>query len=179
MRQVKTLIALSISLILLPAVGSWARADEKRVKMKQLPKAVQQTVRAQSKGGRIREISRETENGNTYYEIELFINGRKRDVLIDSTGAVVEVEEEVSFDSLPQAVRAGIENHSEGGKVVFVESITRNDAVVAYEAQIKAAKTNLEVKVGLDGSLISKENDEDEAEERASSGKGSQKSKKP
>jgi hypothetical protein len=49
----------------------------------------------------------------------------------------------------------------------MVESITKNDAVVAYEAHIKIGKKSLEVKVSPDGQLISTESDEDEEDDRA------------
>lgn len=177
MKRVKLVSTLLMSLSLLSALNSQAHADEKPVRMKNLPKAVQQTVKQQSKGAKIRGLSMETENGNVYYEVELRINGHSKDVLIDQTGAVVEVEEETSFDSLPQAVKAGIESHAEGGRIVFVESITRNATIVAYEAQIRLGQRILEVKVDTGGQLISKENDEDEAREKAASKKTSQKDK--
>src|SRR4051812_35886143 len=67
--------------------------SERSVKMKDLPAAVQQTVREQSRGAKIRGLSVETENGVTNYEVELLVNGHSRDVLIDPSGAVVTVEE--------------------------------------------------------------------------------------
>ena len=57
--------------------------SERPVKMKDLPAAVQQTVREQSRGARIRGLSIETENGVTNYEVELKVNGHSRDVRSD------------------------------------------------------------------------------------------------
>jgi hypothetical protein len=131
-----------------------AQADEKPAKMKNLPKAVQQTVEEQSKGATILGLSKETEGGKTYYEVELKVNGHHKDVLIDSTGAVVESEEEVALDSLSPAVKTGIEKQVGKGKIVMVESITRNGSVVAYEAHIKTRWKTKEIKVSTDGELI-------------------------
>ncbi len=130
------------------------RADEKPVKMKKLPQAVQQTVEEQSKGATLLGISKETENGKTYYEVELKVNGHHKDVLIDSTGAVVESEEEIALEALPAAAKTGIEKQAEKGKIVFVESITKNGRIVAYEAHIKTGRKSKEIKVGADGELI-------------------------
>jgi hypothetical protein len=52
-------------------------------------------------------LSREKENGQVFYQAELTVNGHSKDVLIDSTGVIVEVEEQVAMDSLPSAVRCG------------------------------------------------------------------------
>jgi uncharacterized membrane protein YkoI len=131
-----------------------AQDNEKRVKMKDLPQAVQDTVREQSKGATLRGLAKEVEHGQTYYEAELKVKGHNKDILIDPTGAVVEVEEQVALASLPPDVRVGIEKQAGKGKIVNVESITKNNAVVAYEAHIKTGKKSSEVKVGTDGQLI-------------------------
>jgi uncharacterized membrane protein YkoI len=135
------------------SVPFYARADEKPVRMKNLPKAVQQTVEEQSKGATILGLSRETENGKTYYEVELKVNGHHKDVLIDAAGAVVESEEEVEVEALPPAVKSAIEKLAGKGKIVMVESITKNGNIVAYEAHIKNGRKTKEIKVGTDGEL--------------------------
>src|SRR5689334_14100934 len=98
---------------------------ERPVKMSELPEAVRRTVREQSRGAKVRGLSVETENGVTNYEVELKIDGRTRDVLIDPSGAVVAVEEQVALASLPPAVRTAIHQSAGGGRVVLVESISK------------------------------------------------------
>ncbi|MFY9609303.1 MAG: hypothetical protein WAU45_11905 [Blastocatellia bacterium] len=156
-----------------------ACASEKPVKMKNLPEVVRKTVREQSKGATIQGLSKETEDGKIYYEVELKVNGHNKDVLIDSTGAVVEVEEEIGMGSLPVTVKAEIDRHVGAGKITMVESVSKNNVVVAYEAHIRTGKKYSEVKVGSDGQLISTESDEDEAKEKAVTKKSSSKAKKP
>jgi hypothetical protein len=51
----------------------------------------------------------ENENGQTYYEAEMTVNGHGREVPIDKSGAVVEVEQQVPFESLPASVREGLQ----------------------------------------------------------------------
>jgi uncharacterized membrane protein YkoI len=131
-----------------------SREQESRVKMKDLPAVVQQTVREQSKGAVIRGLSREIENGETRYEVELKVNGHNRDVLIDPTGAVVEVEEQVTLSSLPAAVRRTISRRAAGGKIVSVESLTKGGSLVWYEAHVKKAGKSREIKVNPAGQLV-------------------------
>jgi hypothetical protein len=128
--------------------------SEHSVKMKELPAAVQQTVREQSRGAKIRGLSVETENGVTNYEVELQVNGHGRDVLIDPSGAVVSVEEQVALASVPADVRAAIVRSAGGGRVVIVESISKGGAVEAYEAHVRRGRRTVEIKVGPDGHLI-------------------------
>ena len=51
----------------------------------------------------------------------------------------------------------------------MVESITRDNVLVEYEAHIIRAGKKSEIKVDADGKSIDSENDEDEAKEKAES----------
>ena len=128
--------------------------SEHSVKMSELPAAVQQTVREQSRGAKIRGLAVETENGVTNYEVELRVNGHTRDVLIDPSGTVVAVEEQVALASLPATVRDGIVKNAGGGRVGIVESISKGGVIEAYEAHVKRGRRTVEIKVGPDGQLI-------------------------
>ena len=126
-------------------------AQEKKIKRSDLPAAVEKTVAAQSRGAVVRGFSQENENGQTYYEVELTVNGHGKDVTMDQAGAIVEVEEEVALDSLPPAVKDGLQAKAGKGKVVQVESITKHGKLVAYEAGVATGGKKSEVQVGPDG----------------------------
>jgi hypothetical protein len=126
-------------------------AAEKQLKMADLPPGVQKAVQEQSKGTTIRGLSKEVENGKTFYEAELRVSGHNKDLLIDPAGSIVEIEEEVALDSLPAAVKGGLEKQAAGAKIVVVESVTKGNAVVAYEARIKTAGKTSEIRVTPDG----------------------------
>lgn len=128
--------------------------QEKRVRMKDLPPAVQKTVREQSKGATVRGLAQETEGGKTNYEVELRVNGHNKDVLIDPSGAVVVVEEQVSLESLPAAVKAAIIQNAGKGKIGMIESITEGGVLTAYEAHVRTGRKSREVKVNPAGELI-------------------------
>jgi hypothetical protein len=134
-----------------------AQDYEKKVRMRDLPKPVQRTVREQSRNATLRGLTKEVEKGKTYFEAELRINGHSKDVLIDPTGVVVEIEEEVPLNSLTAEVRAAIEKSAGNGRIVYVESITKNGTVVAYEAHIEKAGKRSEVKVSSDGEVLPSE----------------------
>lgn len=146
--------AVVVSLALATSLGFSALDSEERVKMNDLPEAVQKTVLEVSKGLKLRELTREVEKGETFYEAELEVNGHTRDVLIDPTGAVVLIEEEVEWSSVPAAAQAAIEKAAGGGKVVLVESLSRNDRVEVYEAHVRKGWKRFEVKVDPDGKAI-------------------------
>jgi uncharacterized membrane protein YkoI len=87
-------VGFRISLLLFGVV--LGQESERRVKLKDLPQAVQQAVREPSHGATIKGFSKEVEHGQTFYEVEMRVNGHGKDVLIDPSGTVVEIEEEVA-----------------------------------------------------------------------------------
>jgi uncharacterized membrane protein YkoI len=146
--------------ILLTAVllfAGLAVAEEKKIKRADLPPAVEKTVAAQSVGATVKGFSKEIEKGQTYYEAELIVNGHTKDILIDSNGAIVEVEEEVAMNALPAEVKAGLHAKAGEGKLVKVETLTKNDKLVAYEAQVTKGGKKSEVQVGPDGKALDHE----------------------
>lgn len=132
-------------------------APEKKIKRSDLPAAVQKTVDAQSAGATVKGFSEEKENGQTFYEAEIVVNGLAKDILIDPTGAVVEVEQQVSFNSLPAEVKSGLRAKAGKGKIEKVESLTKHDKLVAYEAVVRTDGKKSEIQVGPDGKPLSHE----------------------
>jgi hypothetical protein len=132
-------------------------AQEKKIPRADLPPAVEKTVAAQSQGATIKGFSQEKEKGQIYYEAEMTVSGHSKDVLIDVNGAVVEVEEQVAFDSLPLAVKEGLQAKAGAGKILKVESLTKHDKLVAYEAKVETDGKKKEIQVGPDGKSLAHE----------------------
>ena len=86
------------------SVALWAA--ETRVQMQDLPEPVQKTVQEQTKNAKLRGLAKEVENGQTYYEAETIVNGKSRDILIDPSGTIVEVEEATELGS-PRSSQEG------------------------------------------------------------------------
>ena len=130
-------------------------AQEKKIKRSD--PAVEKTVAAQSQRATIRGFSEERENGQMYYEAEMTVDGHSKDLLVDNSGAIVEVEEQVAMDSLPAPVKEGLQTKAGKGKLVKVESITKHEKLVAYEAQVVTGGKKSEVQVGPDGKPLDHE----------------------
>ena len=141
--------------VLLLAGG--ASAQEKKIKRSDLPPAVKKTVAAQSAGATIRGFSTEKENGQTLYEAELTVNGHSKDISMTADGSIVEIEEQVSLDSLPAEVKAGLQAKAGNGKILKVESLTKKNKLVAYEAKVETNGKKTEIQVGPDGKPIDHE----------------------
>jgi hypothetical protein len=76
------------------------------------------------------------------------------DVLIDPSGEVVEVEEEVALPSLPPKVSEGLQKKAGSGKIAKVESLRKRGILVAYEAQVRTGNRHSEAQVGPKGETV-------------------------
>src|SRR5712664_2474666 len=152
--KVNLFVAVAASGLLLAGT---AAAQEKKIKRSDLPPAVEKTVAAQSEGATIKGFSTEKEKGQTLYEVEMTVNGHSKDILIAADGSIVEVEEQVALDSLSPEVKAGLQAKAGKGKLVKVESLTKKDKLVAYEAQVDTNGKKSEVQVGPDGKALDHE----------------------
>lgn len=127
----------SLTALALLCAASPARA-EKTVSRKDLPAPVEKTVARETAGDTLKGISSEPcDDGGkgVCYEVETMRGGRSRDLVIDASGAIVEVEEGVAPADLPSAVtRAG----ESLGRIARAEKVTRG-AETSYELLIEKA----------------------------------------
>ena len=143
--------------LLVPALGLMcgiAGAQEKKLRRNQLPSAVEKTVAAESTGATIKGFASEVEKGHKFYEAELIVNGHHKDILMDRSGKIVEVEEEVSLDSLPATVQDALQKAAGSGTIEMIESLTKNGRLVAYEGHAKRGKRRFEIQVGPQGEKL-------------------------
>ncbi|HXE65362.1 MAG TPA: PepSY domain-containing protein [Bryobacteraceae bacterium] len=137
--------------MLLALLGAVVFAADKKVKLENLPPAVQAAVKEQTKNATLVGLSTEKENGKTTYEVETTVNGRSRDLVLDKTGAILETEDQVELNAIPTAAQAALRKRAGTGKIIKVEKLTAGSNV-SYEAAIKtkAGKT-MEAAVDADG----------------------------
>jgi uncharacterized membrane protein YkoI len=131
-----------------------AYGQEKRITRQQLPAAVDSAVTVQTRNAKLRGLSEEREKGHTYYEAELRAGGYNRDVLMDSSGVVVEVEQQVSLDALPASLKAALAKEAGDGRITKVETLSKHGRLVAYEADVVSKGRPREIQVGPDGQKL-------------------------
>jgi hypothetical protein len=145
--------------VLLTIIGAtaMARAVEKRISRDNLPAAVRKTADEQAKGATVRGYSKEVENGQLEFEVQMVTNGLTKDVSIAPDGRVLEVEEQVDVKSLPGEVKFGLRTEAKQGKITKVESLTKDGKLVAYEAQVVISGKRSEIQVGPKGKRLDHE----------------------
>lgn len=133
-----------------PAIGQSTKP--KALQLTDLPASVQKTVQETLKGGAIKSIAKEKEDGIEQYEIESTLNGKSRDFNVAADGRLLVVEEATTLDAIPAAAKAAIQKRVAGGIVATVETLSKPGKPPLYEAAYKDAKGKRhEVLVDADG----------------------------
>ena len=139
------------ALVALGILGAIVSAQETKLKKSDLPAAVQKTAGEQSQGATVKGYASEKEGGKLLYEVEMTVNGHSKDVTIAADGSIVEVEEETALNALPDAVQEALKRKAGAGKITKVESLTKHNTLVAYEAQVLTGAKRSEIQVAPDG----------------------------
>ena len=138
-------ILFTSSSLMLFALGT-ANCQETKIKFEDLPPAVQQTAKAESRGATVKGYAKEIEKGKTEYEVELAVNGKSRDVSIDPSGKVLETESEIDFESVPDKAKKAIQKEAAGANIERVEEV-KSDKPTFYEAVVRRDRKKREIRI--------------------------------
>jgi hypothetical protein len=146
------LVAGSLVLTVFGGVALAQDQKSKTLQLKDLPASVQRTVQDNLKGGTIKTIGKEKEDGIEQYEIETTVNGKARNFNVAVDGRLLVVEEATTMDAIPAAAKAAILKKVGGGTVTTVETFVKPGQPLLYEAAYKDAKGKRhEMLVNADG----------------------------
>jgi uncharacterized membrane protein YkoI len=145
------------------------RADEEKVALDQLPKAVVEGLKAKYPNAEMVSAAKENEDGKTVYEVKIKNNGQKLEVKLSAEGKILEEEndgdnkdgdkkeenkaEKVAPDKLPKAVADAIKARFPNGEITSAEKETENGKVV-YDIELKQGGRKYEMDLYEDGTVI-------------------------
>ena len=136
---------------------SLSAVAESKIERSALPAAVEKTVQVQSQGATIKGFATDREHGKKIYEVEMIFNGHSKDIEIAEDGTLNEIEEQVAFESLPTQVQNALTAKAAGAKITKVESLSKQNKLVAYEAATLKGTRKGEIQVGPDGGKLAHE----------------------
>jgi hypothetical protein len=127
---------------------------ESHVPCNTLPAVVLQHAKLEAGDATVRGCVKDRENGKLTYEVETLKDGKSKDITLDVSGTVLEVEQEVAVSSLPPAVSDAIAKAAHSGKIGKVESVTREGAIASYETTITSDGQRREVAFSPQGAPV-------------------------
>jgi len=143
------------------------------VELRTLPEAVQKTINEQAAGGKIREIERETEEGKTFYEVDITKDGKRMEFKVDDTGKLLSqpmtaaervsqkvsdltAGNEIALEQLSPEAQATVKKETAGGKISEIEQ-DKEDGVTFYDVEFEKDGKNLEIKIDQTGQVVKRE----------------------
>ncbi len=154
--------------LMLPIAGFFslsASAQEKSTEKRiEAPAAVTAAFHKAYPKAEIKNVSMETNDSTTYYEVESIDGGMHRDILYREDGTAYEIEEGISRDDLPATVKKAIESEYPGGELKKAEKITRGDTT-QFEVLLENNEKGVEVVLDSSGKILSQKATSDEDEE--------------
>jgi uncharacterized membrane protein YkoI len=139
-------------------VAGLARADEEKVELAKLPKAVTDAVKAKFPDAKLVSAEKEKEDGKTVYEVAIKNKEQNIEVTLTPDGKIVSIEKEIAAKDLPKAVAEALEKKYPKATIKKVEEIIKDDKLVKYEALIVTAdKKKLEVCFDPSGKFLEEE----------------------
>jgi uncharacterized membrane protein YkoI len=154
------------------APASQGAQHSRKGTFRELPTAVQNTVRGQAGIARVEDIDIVTRNGQTNYNVAFKREGKTVELWIDGQGNLLPdgqatavgsaasqprthlaAGSKATFEELPGAVQNTLRTYSQGARIEDIDKGTLQGRTV-YEAAFKHQGKNIELRVAEDGKLV-------------------------
>ena len=141
-------------------LGATANAGEKELSEDKVPKAVLEAFAKEYPTVKKREFEKEMFEGKTVYEVEYKDNGKEYEVLYTADGILLQKEEEIDVNTLPEAVIGAIKKAHPKAEIKEAEKLMKADGTVTgYEVEVKTGKKKLELELDAAGKILKTERD--------------------
>jgi len=153
----RVVVCLAVMGALAMLAGS-APADEEKVPLDKLPKAVSEAVKKRFPKAELVEASKETEDGKTQYEVSVKEAGKKIDVTLTADGKIVTMEKQIAEKDLPKKVADAVKAKYANAKYEIVEEVIKvkdgKETLEYYEVLITTAdKKKFELEISPGGEI--------------------------
>jgi hypothetical protein len=113
-----------------------AESNAKKVKYEDLPQPVQITVDAKTSGSKVWEYTMETVEGQTLYRVHLLRLQRPRVITIAADGALVSIDDRITWESIPAGVQEALLAQARPGSLGEFHTISKDGKILAYSAVV-------------------------------------------
>src|SRR5262245_51827112 len=142
-------------LIVTPAL----RADEEKVPLDKIPKAVKDALIAKFPKAKIDKCTKAKEGNDVVYDIEFKDGDRKCEADIKENGTFINFEKAIEVKNLPKAVKEAIEKKYPKSTMKEIMEETevkgKDEKIAAYEVVLVTAdKKEVEVRVSPEGKIL-------------------------
>jgi hypothetical protein len=153
----RILASVAACAVVMLATAAAVRADEEKIALDKLPKAIVDAVKAKFPDAELVGAEKETENGKTQYEVSIKNKKDKLDIIFTPEGKIVAIEKLIEAKDLPKPVTEALDAKYPKATIKKAEEITKDDKVT-FEVVIETAdKKKLEVVFDPKGKIVEEE----------------------
>lgn len=132
-----------------------------RLKLEELPRAAQETIRRESAGREIAAITSDTVDGHAAYAVQWRESGRNPIVYIGEDGTVLRPAEKppalglgTMFSDTPPAVQETLRREIREGEIVKIDRESPRGKPAGYRVEAKDARGVFQIRVSDDGRVL-------------------------
>ena len=151
-----------VSLAVCALVSVPARADEEKVPLDKLPKAVAGAVEKMFPKAKVVSASKELADKKTVYEITIKNGEQNVQVTVTPEGEITEVEKEIAAKDLPKEVTAVLDDKYPKAKIEKAEEVTKGKELTYEVLLVTKDKKTLEIKFDPKGKVLNVEEKKEE-----------------
>ena len=156
----KTQFCITTILVTFLIAFGQANASETELTKQQVPKAILDAFEKAHPNAQEVEFEKEMVEGKAVYEVEYKENGREYEILYDSDGVILQMEETLDVKALPEPIVQAISKAYPKATIEDAEKVMKPDGtVIAYEVEIKTEGKKLELELDADGKILKTEQD--------------------
>ena len=152
MSRLTCVAAMSLLLLTASAYGE-------KIKLDRLPKPVLDAVKSKFPDAKLTEAARESENGETFYELSFTYKDHRYDVECKPNGDFRKIEKLLTAKELPKEDAKILEEKYPRARLNEILEVTKKDKIEYYEvALVTADKSEVEVQIDPKGKILKEEN---------------------
>jgi len=148
------ILAVTCLILITVSVG----ADERKIEVDKVPKAVLDAVKAKFPKAKLTTASQETESGKTIYEVAFVYREHKFEVECTADGNFVAIDRQLKLEELPKVVAKTLTEKFPRGKYEVIEEVTKKNKIECYEVEMTTSEgKKVEVQIDPSGKVIKEE----------------------
>jgi uncharacterized membrane protein YkoI len=149
----------TLVLLLAAACPGFAEKTVTMIQEADLPAAVRAALaKDKPANATFRGFERETIDGKIFYEVQMTVAGRGREILYRPNGSIVEIEQETAIEEIPAPARDAIRKAVGEGTLRKVDIVTSGRRVV-YEGELLLNGQKSQLRVDAQGRRVAQDLD--------------------
>lgn len=132
---------------------------EEEVFLSELPEALQAAIRKETAGKPVDEMTRNFDDGEVSYDLDIVANQKTRTVTFDAGGEVVSRQEDVALSEVPEAAQKQIQSFAAAGKVLTIQKVTETNTV-SFDVDVRQDGKVKSYSIAADGKIADSDEDQ-------------------